>query len=464
MPEFRHRTVLPFPPEEVFAWHERPGAFERLVPPWADLRVVERRGTMAEGGGLTLELEKGPLHVRWRLRHRDYVRSRRFVDEQVDGPFRSWEHVHAFEPAEGGGCALEDVIRWEAPMGAAGSVLTDAAVERELQRVFRYRHRRLLHDLTLHGRFRDRPRRTVAITGASGLIGTALRHFLTTGGHRVLRLVRSREAAAADDAVYWSVREREIHAERLRSADAVVHLAGEPLVQLPRWTEEKKRRILESRVAGTELVAGTLAGMHGGGPGVLVSASGINYYGGRGDEVLTEESRPGSGFLADVCKAWEAATRRAEGAGLRVVRSRTGPVMSPAGGMLERILPPFRMGVGGRIGSGKQYVAWIDMDDALGALHHALMDEDLSGPINTVAPNPVPNAAFVDILARVVHRPSLVPVPSFAVKAALGQMGEETILEGQRARPVRLLDAGYAFLVRELEESLRFQLGREEAS
>ncbi|MBW3535812.1 MAG: TIGR01777 family oxidoreductase [Gemmatimonadetes bacterium] len=335
-------------------------------------------------------------------------------------------------------------------------------VERELARVFGFRHRRLLHDLTLHAGFGGAPRRTVAITGASGLIGSELLHFLTSGGHRVLRLVRSRDAARADDAVYWSVAEQEIDAEGLAAADSVVHLAGEPLVQLPRWTEEKKRRILDSRVKGTELLSRTLAGLHRGGPGVLVSASGITYYGGRGDEVLTEESGPGKGFLADVCQAWEAATRRAEGAGLRVVRSRTGPVMSPAGGMLERILPPFKMGVGGRIGSGRQYVAWIDMDDVVGVLHHALMDRELRGPVNAVSPNPVPNAAFVDTLARVVHRPSLVPVPAFALKAALGQMGKETILDGQRARPARITAAGYRFLVEDLEDSLSHQLGRQE--
>ena len=462
MPEFRHRTALPFAVEDVFAWHGRPGAFERLTPPWMRVRVLERRGTVRDGDQVTLELEKGPLHLRWTLRHKEYVEGRRFVDEQVDGPFRSWEHVHGFEPDGEDACVLEDVVRWEPPMGDLASLVTDRSVERELERLFRFRARRLLHDLTLHAAFADRPRRTVAITGASGLVGTRLRHFLTSGGHRVLRLVRSREAARADDAVFWSVEAQEIDADALARADAVVHLAGEPLVQLPRWTEEKKRRILESRVKGTELVSRTLAGLHGGGPDVLVSASGINYYGGRGDEVLTEESRSGTGFLAEVCRAWEAATHRAEGAGLRVVHSRSGPVMSPAGGMLERILPPFKMGVGGRIGSGRQYVAWIDMDDMVGVLHHALMDGSVSGPVNAVSPNPVPNAAFVDTLARVVHRPSLVPVPAFALKAALGQMGKETILDGQRARPARILKAGYRFQVEGLEESLRFQLGRQE--
>ncbi len=463
MPEFRHRSTLPFPPSRVMAWHERPGAFERLVPPWAGVRLLERRGTIRDGDGVTLELDKGPLHLRWILRHKDFQEGHQFVDEQVEGPFRSWEHTHRFLPSDDGGCVMEDVVRWEPPMGSAASALTGPVVERELHRVFPFRHRRLLHDLTLHDRFRDQPRRTVAITGASGLVGTALTHFLTSGGHRVLRVVRSRDAAAAADAVYWSVQDQEIDADGLAAADGVIHLAGEPLVQLPRWTEAKKRRILESRVRGTELLSRTLAGFHGRGPRTLVSASGVNYYGDRGDTIVTEDTPPGRSFLAEVCQAWEAATRRAEGAGLRVTHVRSGPVMSPAGGMLAQILPPFRMGVGGRIGSGRQYVAWIDHDDAVGILHHALMDPDVSGALNATSPHPVTNATFVDVLARVVHRPSLVPVPAFALKLALGEMGEETILHGQRAKPARTLGSGYRFLVEGLEECLRYELGREEA-
>lgn len=461
MPEFRYRSTLPFPPDEVFAWHERPGAFERLTPPWAEVRVLERTGTIRDGDGVTLELEKGPLHLTWKLRHKGFEEGRRFVDEQVEGPFESWEHVHGFEPAEDGGCVMVDVVRWKGPLGPAGQ-LGDPVVERELSRLFPFRHRRLLHDLTLHARHRDAGRKTFAITGSSGLIGTALRHFLTTGGHDVLRIVRSRDEAAAPDAVFWDVQKQEFDGALLRGVDAVIHLAGEPLVQLPRWNAEKKRRILESRVKGTELIARTLAGLHDGAR-ALVSASAVGYYGGRGDEVLTEDSRPGTGFLSEVCQAWEAATRRAEGAGVRVVRSRNGIALSPTGGMLKQILVPFKMGVGGRIGSGKQYVPWIDLDDMVGLLHHAALDGSVQGAMNAVAPDPVPNATFVDILARVVHRPSLVPVPAFAVKAALGEMGEETILKGQRARPARARDAGYRFLLEGLEDSLRFQLGRVEA-
>ena len=458
---FRHQSRLPFAPEQVFAWHARPGAQDRLAPPWAIPRIRERRGTIRDGDEVVMELAKGPLHLTWHLRHRDFEEGRRFTDEQVRGPFQRWVHVHDFEPDGEGGTLLRDEIEWEPPLKGGVDALAAPVVERELERLFAFRERRLWNDLTLHERWRKSPRLSVAITGTSGLIGSALRRFLTAGGHRVVSLVRSRDRALAEeDAVYWSPDRDEIDAEGLRGVDAIVHLAGEPLVQLPRWTAAKKRRIRESRVRGTDLIARTAATLHDRGPVTLVSASAVGYYGDRGDEVLTEETNPGKGFLPEVVKAWEAATRRARGAGVRVVMLRTGPALSPAGGMLEKVLVPFRMGIGGRVGSGRQYVPWLDLDDMMGIILHAIMDEKLQGPVNACAPHPVPNATFADVLGRVLGRPTLIPVPALVVKAALGDMGRETLLAGQRAKPARLLQSGYAFLFEGIEESLRYQLGR----
>ena len=225
-------------------------------------------------------------------------------------------HSRRFEPDGDVGTSVLDEIEWEAP--TAG--IEDARASHELKRLFAFRERRLWNDLTLHGRWRERPRLAIAITGAGGLIGSALGHFLEAGGHRVVRLVRSREGALAhEDAVYWNPEGDEIDAAGLRGVDAVVHLAGEPLVQLPRWTAEKKRRILESRVRGTELIARAVATLHEDGPTTLVSASAVGYYGDRGNTVLTEEASSGKGFLPDVVEAWEGATQRARGAGVRVL-------------------------------------------------------------------------------------------------------------------------------------------------
>jgi uncharacterized protein (TIGR01777 family) len=460
MPRFRRETLLPFAVDEVFAWHARPGAFERLTPPWSVVRVRARSGTIRDGDQLEFDFERGPLRFSWRFRHRDYDEGRGFTDEQVTGPFQRWVHSHRFEGEGRDGTRLIDEIEWEPP-AAAVEALSTPFVERELERVFSFRATRLRNDLAQHARWRERPRLAVAITGASGLIGSALRSFLTAGGHRVVPMVRSQEEARREPgAVYWNPERDEIAPDALLGVDAVVHLAGEPLVQLPRWTAEKKRRILESRVRGTELIARAIATAHRGGPRALLSGSGMGYYGDRGDEVVTEESRAGKGFLAEVTRRWEEATGRARGAGVRVVVQRAGPVLSPAGGMLEKILIPFRMGMGGRVGSGRQYVPWVDLDDLMGIMLHALMS-DLDGPINVCSPNPVPNATFADTLGRVLGRPTLVPVPALVVRTALGEMGEETLLFGQRGKPARLLRSGYAFRFEGLEESLRFQLGRD---
>lgn len=460
MPVFRARTTIPRPPDEVFAWHERPGAFERLTPPWADVTVLEREGGIRDGGRVLLRVSKGPLDVKWELRHRDYEEGRRFRDEQVSGPLSSWVHTHRFLPADDGGTVVEDEVEWEPPLGAAGEMFAHRAVEKELRRLFAFRHRRLRHDLDLHARYADRPRMTVAVSGASGLIGSALTHVLTTGGHRVVPMVRRRsELDEHDGGVYWNWRRDEIDRDALEKADAVVHLAGEPLFGL-RWTEQKKRAIWDSRVKGTELIARTMAGLHTG-PATLVSGSAVGYYGNRKDEIVTEKSSPGKGFLAELCQAWEDATTRADRSGVRVVRVRTGLVLSAAGGALETMLMPFKMGLGGRLGSGRQYFPWIDLDDEVGILLHAVMDDTVKGPLNATSPHPVPQATFADTLGRVLGRPTVVPVPKLAIRSLFGEMGKELLLQGQRARPDRTRDVGYDFLMEGLEESLRFHLGKE---
>lgn len=458
MPVFRSRATLSASPADVFAWHERPGALERLTPPWEDVRVLERSGGIRDGAEVRLKMKRGPLDFTWHIRHRAYEEGRQFVDEQVKGPFQRWVHTHRFLPADGGGCVMEDEIEWEPPLGSAGELVTARMIERDLRRAFAFRHRRLADDLELQGRFASQPRLTVAITGASGLVGTTLGHLLTTGGHRVVPVTRDRAAAEAGGGIYWNPSTGDIDEQGLVGVDAVVHLAGEP-IQAMRWTSDKKRAIRESRVQGTELISRTVASLRGG-PSTLISASGVHFYGGRGDEILTETSPPGRGFLAETCKLWEGATRRAEGAGIRVVRLRCGLILSTAGGALPVMLWAFKAGLAGRIGSGRQYVSWIDLDDAVGLYYHALMDPSMKGTFNATAPHPVTNATFTDVLGRILHRPTVIPVPKLGVRALLGEMGDELLLQGQRVRPAAALAAGYGFFYEGLEDSLRHQLGR----
>jgi uncharacterized protein len=300
----------------------------------------------------------------------------------------------------------------------------------------------------------------VAVTGASGLIGTALVGRLQAEGHRVLRLTRSRPSGP--DQLQWDPMAGRLDPDALAKADAVVHLAAANIGDKLRWTARTKREILQTRVEGTGLVARTMAELAKGpgGPRVLVCASGAHYYGDRGDEVLTEASSGGRGFLADVVRQWEAAADPARAAGLRVVHLRTGPVQDAAGAGLPKQALMFRLGVGGRFGSGRQWLSWIALDDIAGAYLHALAREDLDGPVNAVAPNPVSNAEFTATLARILHRPAVLHVPAFAPRLVLGEFADEMLFSSMRIRPARLQATGYRFRFPELEPALRHTLGR----
>jgi len=293
----------------------------------------------------------------------------------------------------------------------------------------------------------------ILVTGASGPIGTALLPSFAAQGAQTVRLVRGPATAAGQ--VSWDP-SVDLPPSAASGFDAVIHLAGESVVG--RWTEAKKRAIRQSRVQGTRSVASALAQTDAK-PRVFVCASAIGFYGNRGDEILTEESAGGTGFPAELSRDWEAASRIAAQAGIRTVNLRIGLVLSPKGGALEKMLPPFRLGLGGRLGSGTQWWSWIHIDDIVGAIHHILRTESLTGPVNLVAPNPERNSEFTRILASVLGRPALLPVPAFAVRFALGEMAQELMLASQRVEPAALQDSGYSFHHRELRTALEDLLG-----
>ena len=301
----------------------------------------------------------------------------------------------------------------------------------------------------------------VLVTGASGLVGSALVPFLTAGGHHVTRLVRSTPHPGAAE-VRWDPEAGSVATPGLEGLDAVVHLAGENIVT-GRWTPEKKASIRASRVQGTQVLCEALAQLAEP-PKVLVSASAMGYYGNRGAESLREQSRPGTDFLAYVCRDWEAATELAIKRGIRVVHLRLGMVLSPAGGALARMLGPFKMGLGGVIGTGQQYMSWIALDDLVGVIHHALVTESLHGPVNAVAPQAVTNREFTKTLGRVLGRPTLLPLPTFAARLAFGEMADALLLASTRVEPARLQETGYVFRYPELEGVLRHLLGKRPAA
>jgi len=295
----------------------------------------------------------------------------------------------------------------------------------------------------------------ILVSGSTGLIGSALVDHLLGAGHDVRRLVRSEAAGAGD--LSW-VPGQPLAPEALASVDAVVNLSGANVGS--RWSAAAKREILDSRVKSTRTLAEAVAAARDKGRQVtLVSASAIGYYGSRGDDVLTEESKPGAGFLAEVCQAWEQAAEPARLAGARVVHPRIGIVLSAHGGALGKMLPAFRAGVAGRMGSGRQYWSWISLQDVVGAITHLLTNVGVSGPVNLVSPAPATNAEFTKALAGVLRRPAIVPMPATAVRLAFGEMGEETILASQRVLPNRLLESGYRFRDSELTGALRNALG-----
>lgn len=456
---FQRSVHIGAPPEEVYAWHARPGAFERLVPPWERVRLLSRTGSIADGDEAQLEMRLGPLPLRWRARHRDHVPGRQFADEQVGGPFARWRHTHRFLPAEAG-TRLEDDIEYAPPLGPLGALADAVFIRRTMARMFAYRHAVTRGDIETQRRYAG-PAMRIAITGASGLVGSHLGPFLTTAGHDVLRLVRRGTGEAGSDeagTAAWDPATGRIDSNVLGEIDAVVHLAGVGIAD-KRWTEAHKRDIRDSRVGPTAALCRTLAALPRK-PSVLVCASAIGYYGDRGAEALTEQSAAGTGFLPEVCVEWERAADAARDAGIRVVHARLGIVLSSKGGALAQMLTPFQLGAGGRLGSGRQYMSWVGLDDVLGAVYHAMRRAEIAGPMNVTGPAPVTNEEFTATLARVLRRPALVPVPAFALRALFGEMAGPLLLEGQRVLPRVLEGSGYGFRHTSLEGALRHALGR----
>jgi uncharacterized protein (TIGR01777 family) len=452
---FTARSRLDVPPEELWAWHVRPGAFDRLNPAWESTHVVERYSRLAEGSRLVLRVRVGPFTRRWEALHRGLVKGREFQDVQERGPFRHWVHTHRFRAADQGGAWLEDDIELVPPLGSLGRLLGAGLLRRRLRRAFTWRHARTRSDLARH-RASPGPPLRVAISGAGGLVGSALTAFLTTGGHRVYRLVRREPAEGSDEILFDPVAAR-IEAGKLEGLDAVVHLAGENIAA-GRWTEARKRAIRDSRVLGTRLLCEALAELKSP-PPTLVAASAIGYYGDRGEERLEEGSPPGQGFLPEVCRAWEEATGPAERTGIRVVRLRIGVVLSAGGGALPRMILPFRLGLGGPVGRGRQFMSCIALDDLVGAIHFLLRDQRIRGPVNAVGPAPVRNAELTRMLGRLLRVPAFLAVPPALLRLALGEMAEELLLAGNRVTPARLSEAGFVFHYPDLESALRFELG-----
>ncbi|MEM8709583.1 MAG: TIGR01777 family oxidoreductase [Planctomycetota bacterium] len=458
---FEKSVTCPVPAEETFAWHVRPGALRRLLPPWDSASVKAGSGPeerLEKGARTTIRVGAGPVGIDWVAEISELdEEATYFVDTSLSGPFKSWVHRHQVTPQSETTSSLTDHIDYELPLGALGRLFGGRFTRGKLERMFAWRHRVMLHDLDRHAHARTLgfEGKTIAITGASGLVGRSLAAFLRTGGHRVLELVR--RPAKAPHEVEWNPREGAVDHAALEGIDALVHLAGESIFGL-RWTQAKKERITQSRILGTRAIVDAIGRMERP-PKALVSASAIGWYGDRGDETLPESAPRGDGFLAETCAAWEAEVDRLR-EDVRSVKMRLGVVLDPGGGALDTMLPAFRAGVGGRLGSGQQWFPWIVLDDVIGAFHRALVDERLTGPVNLVAPGEVTNATFTKTLGKVLRRPTVIPVPGFGLRMAIGkQQAQEMLLSSVRVTPKALTDIGFSFRYPALEGALMHALG-----
>ncbi len=429
MTTFVKRSAMPATAAELYAWHARERAFERLNPPFDPVVLESKSGRgLAAGTRVAVRVRLGPIEQRWVAEHTADEPGHMFRDEQREGPFSRWVHTHRFNDGE-----LHDEIEWSLPVGQGFAA-------KKLERAFDYRHAVTRADLERHARFKDRPRLRVAITGINGLIGTALSAYLDTAGHEIVP-VRRGDFSAVD------------------GCDAVIHLAGAPIGQ--RWNRSLRVEIVTSRIDYTRALVEAMR-RAAKPPRVLISGSAIGVYGERGDEELSEDSAVGAradrgaGFLAALCSDWEAEAAKADA---RVVLLRTGVVLTPRGGALQKMLPAFQTGAGGPLGSGKQWMSWISIEDALGAIEHALHSESLSGPVNLVAPTPLTADAFAKELGRVLGRPSFARVPAFALEALFGEAAKAAILASQRVQPKRLVASGFSFMHPTLEPALRLLLG-----
>ncbi len=453
---FEKKSRISVCAQSAFDWHSRTGAIQRLIPPWEHVEIVDKKGTIQDGDQLTLRM-KGLLGQDWIAIHQNFRQGEQFEDRQESGPFKSWVHTHRFEPVNDHHCEIIDHIQYELPAGPVGPLVGGGYVASKLESMFHYRHQVLKCDLLRHQQYLHKPRMRILVTGASGLVGTQMCAFLSTGGHEISVLTRKPSKLPFYKEILWDPAHGILDAALLEGFDAVVHLAGENIAG-QRWNDEFKERIKSSRVKSTMLLSQTLAKLDRP-PEVLISASATGFYGDRGDEVLTENSTPGRGFLADTCVAWEKSADAARDRGIRVVHPRISMVLSSAGGGLSKMMTPFQLGTGGAIGSGNQFWAWISLDDLVYAIHEMIQNHRFTGPINIASPVPPTNREFTHTLGGVLSRPTIVPAPAFAVKMMFGEMADALLLASARIVPQELVNEKFHYSYPDLKSALSHTMG-----
>lgn len=427
-----------------------------MLPPWDGSEIVWKKGSIAPGGKVLMKLRHGPFSLGWEAHHVEEIPGVMFRDVQHRGPFAHFSHTHSFFDTEAG-ALLEDSINFSLPGQRLLPSFATEYVRGMLTRIFTYRQHVLREDLKLHARCSRKPLRLL-ISGASGVLGKALLPLLTTGGHEVWTLVRRRPDPQRKE-IFWDPANGILNGADLPELDGVIHLAGE-YIGLGRWSDEKKRRVMESRTRGTGLLAATIASLPKK-PEVFLSASAVGYYGDCKDTHITETHPAGRDFISEVCLAWEQAAAPATAAGIRTVLMRLGVALTPRGGALQRLLVTENLGFFRRFGDGGQYISWMSIDDMVSAMLHCLVTPELAGPVNIVAPSPVTNRELLKALAMVTARPLLLHIPASSLQIMYGQMASEILLSGSRVSPEKLIDSGFTFRHHTLLEALKVLLGKQ---
>ncbi|MDJ0316607.1 TIGR01777 family oxidoreductase [Arthrobacter antibioticus] len=495
MSKFRYETAIPYPRPDVFEWFTRPGALVRLTPSFFGSTLAEpsdginvgSRAALGVGApgniGMWLGTAAGSVRgllpaslagkkwtrpeLRWDALHTELTPGTSFTDVMDKGPLAAWTHKHSFvDGAQPGTTVTVDEVDYELP-AVARNAWAQKKMDAELTAMFAFRERTLLADLAFHANYSSAPL-TIAVSGASGLIGRQVCALLGGGGHTVVKLVRG--APKSSDEIFWDPDAGVLDSAGLARAQVVIHLAGHPIGG--RFTDEVKDAIYQSRVRGTTLVAQTLADIASDGvERTLVCGSAVGYYGSDPHagvasaqdgtpRPLVESDPAGTDFLARVCRDWEASCAPAVKAGVRVANVRTGLVLSAAGGVLQRLLPLYLAGAGGPVG-GEQWQSWVGIDDIAGIFVHAALTPQLSGPLNGVAPQPVTAREFARTLGAVLHRPAKLKVPALAPRLLLGDQGaNELALASQRVSAAKIQESGYTFRHNDLESALRHILGK----
>ncbi len=464
MPLFERSSSIDCDRQDLYQYHANPGALNRLIPPWEKITIERRSDSLEVGSEVVIRNSLFGVPVRWHARHTGLHAPESFQDIQLSGPFETWIHDHVFESREKGRSILNDRVQFEMKFGNLGK-LGLPLVRSKLQAMFAFRHRTTQADLSLQSFLRQHTAYRslrIGVTGSTGMIGRRLIDLLSVMGHQAVRILRPTSLDRTQEflsskAVLWRPGTGFTDESVMQNLDAVIHLAGKGIAST-RWTDSSKRAIRESRVEGTQALVRDLCKLDSP-PKAFVCASGVGIYGDRGSAVLDESSPTGTDFLSELARDWESAAMEFKAAGNRVAIGRLGIALHPRQGALAKLLVPFQLGVGGPVGSGRQYWSWIHVDDAAAAFLYLAANPNCTGAYNLVAPEQTDNRTFSKSLGRVLNRPSLLPAPAFALRIVLGEMADAMLLASTRANCRRLIEDGFPFRATHLEDCLGHILG-----